>query len=461
MDAIGIHFLYFRPLFRSVSVFNTSSGQLLAAIFFLLLLHGTFFFYAVNKKNFYLTPDSYEYLNQRENWLREGHFYQGNPDEPHRMYLETRRPPLTALILAAIKSICPDDVCIPIVQNLLSLLLLIYTMIILRKTDSSFNLLLVPFFLLFFPSQMIYASRIMADVFFQVLIFVAFCFLLYGRGHLFAFFLFLTLATFVKPILFGVWLPALLILLLLSKKLSLKIRHFAGVITMASAVILFSWFNYQKTGVFAFSSAAESFLPDYVALPVLHLAEGKEKAMEMHDAIHEKAQQANDYPSYRSRLIDQSLSVAIRYPLTTLFLWIKGVIQFFIDPGRWDLLAFTGRQPEEYPDGWLHRFKWQGFVAAFEHWFKQGVCLSVFSIVAMGVNLMLTFSFFLMLKDARYPLLFRMMAAVVVIYLAVMTGPMGSARYRLAIFPLLLLSLPAAWQWTIRNLRLKNSSETV
>jgi hypothetical protein len=448
-------------LIRSVSYFNTSSGQLLAAIFFLLLLHAAFFFYAVDKKNFYLPPDSYEYLNQRDNWLREGHFYQGNPEQPHRMYLETRRPPLMAFILATIKFICRQDVCIVIIQNLLSVGLLIYTMILLRKTDASFKVLLLPVFLLFFPSQMIYASRIMADVFFQVLIFVAFCFLLSGRNNLFAFFLFLTLATFVKPILFGVWFPALLILLLLRKKLSLKMRHFAGVITMASAVILFSWFNYQKTGIFAFSSAPESFLPDYVALPVLHLAEGREKAMEMHRQIHEKAQQQNDYPSYRSMLIGQSLSVTMNYPLTTIVLWIKGIIQFFIDPGRWDVLAFTGRQPEEHPEGWLHRLKWQGPVAAREHWFKQPPWLSVFSIAAMGINLMLLFGFLLMLKDARYPLLFRVMAAVVVIYLALMTGPLGSARYRLAIFPLLLLSLPAAWRWAIRNLRLKNCSEQV
>lgn len=409
------------------------------------LLHAVFFIYALKQNNFYLQPDSSEYLNQRDNLLEHGSIYQGNMHEPHRWYLETRRPPLTGFVLAAIKHISASDIAVLVFQNLLSCFVLIFLLKILKNHYPDFNLLLLIPFLVFFPAQMIYTNFIMAEILFQALICAALFFLLQAEKKLLLFFLFITMAAFVKPVLYLYWVPALISLFVFRKTFRLKLFHFSGIAVMAAAVLLFSWFNYQRTGVFAFSSASESFLPDYVVLPVIQYAEGKERSLAVHASIQHTAQQKENYPEYHRALIKESIGMIKEYPLTTVFLWAKGMVLFFTDPGRWDVLAFQNKIPEEHQKGFFHILKSQGFNKAFNHLINQGIGFMVFTLAGTLIHGLLFFSFLIFLKDERYPFLLRLMAGLVVFYLAFMTGPIGSARYRVSVFPVLLLSVPSGW----------------
>ncbi len=428
-------------------VLKKSESRFLFTAVIVMILHAAFFIYALKQNNLCLHPDSSEYLNQRDNLLEHGSFYQGNTHEPHRWYLETRRPPLTGIVLAAIKQISTSDIAILIFQNLLSCFVMIILLKALKEHYPDFNLLLLIPFLMFFPAQMIYTNFIMAEILFQALIGVGLFFLLQGEKKMFVFFLFITLAAFVKPVLYLFWIPALITLFAFRKTFRLKLFHFLGAGLMASAVLLFSWFNYQRTGVFAFSSAAESFLPDYVVLPVVQYAVGKEKALAMHASIQQTAQQEKSYPEHHHALTSESIRILNDYPFTTTFLWMKGVLLFFTDPGRWDVLTFQNKKPEEHQEGFFHIMKSQGIIKAFDHLMNQDTGLTVFTLVGTLMNGFLLFSFLFFLKDEHYPFLFRLMAGMIVFYLALMTGPIGSARYRVSVFPVLLMALPSGWSY--------------
>jgi hypothetical protein len=412
---------------------------------FIVVLHGVFFLFALKQNHFYLQPDSSEYLNQRDNLLEQASMYQGKWNEPHRWYLETRRPPLTGMVLAIIKKINSSDVAILLFQNLLSCGIMFFLFRYVHKHSPDFNLLWLLPPLVFFPTQMIYTNFIMAEVLFQALIFAALLLLRYGKKNLTVFFLLLTLAAFVKPVFYLCFIPAAVALIIFRKKLCLKPTHFTGVVFMTLSVVLFSWFNHQRTGVFSFSSASESFIPDYVVLPVVQYAEGKEKAIRIHEAVQQAAQQKNSYPEYHHTLISESLQVIKQYPFTTALLWIKGGVLFFCDPGRWDVLAFQNKQPEEHQDGFFHVLKSGGIRKALNHLTNQGSLFLLFTLAGSVIHVFLFFCFSVFLKNEHYPFLFRLMAAVIVFYLALMTGPIGSARYRMAVFPVLLMSVPSGW----------------
>lgn len=428
-------------------ILKKSTSRFFFIALFVILLHGVFFLYALKQNNFYLQPDSSEYLNQRDNLIEHGSFYQGNTHEPHRWYLETRRPPLTGIVLAAIKLISDSDIAILIFQNLLSCFVLIFLLKILKKHYPDFNLLLLIPFLIFFPAQMIYSNFIMAEILFQALICTGFFFLLHAEKKVLLFFVFITMAAFVKPVLYLFWIPALITLFAFRKTFRLKLFHFSGAALMSAAVLLFSWFNYQRTGVFAFSSASESFLPDYVVLPVVQYAEGKENAIQAHASIQQAAQEKKNYSEYHRSLIHESMGTLKEYPLTTTVLWMKGAVLFFTDPGRWDVLAFRNKKPEEHQEGFFHLLKSQGINKAFNHLVNQGIGLTVFTLTGMLINGLLFFCFLIFLNDKRYPFLFRLMAGMIVFYLALMTGPIGSARYRVSVFPVLLIALPSGWSY--------------
>lgn len=435
---------YFRPEYL-FCILKKTELQFFIASSIIVLLHAAFFLYALKQNNFYLQPDSSEYLNQRDNLIDYGSFYQGKKEDVHRWYLETRRPPLTGIVLAAIKKISASDIAILIFQNLLSCFVLIYLLKILIKHYPDFNLLLLIPPLIFFPAQMIYTNFIMAEMLFQALIFAALFSLLQNEKKLSLFFVFITLAAFVKPVLYLFWIPAFIAILVFKRKLSLNPVHCSGVVIMAVAVLLFSWFNYQRTGVFAFSSASESFLPDYVALPVLHYAEGKENAIKIHATIQQNALQKKSYPEYHRLLINESIGVVKDYPFTAAVLWIKGMVVFFTDPGRWDVLTFRNKKPAEHQEGFFHHLKLQGLKKAVGHLFRQGMGFTFFSIAGTLVHLFALLCFMVFLRDEKYPFAFRLMAGLIVFYLALMTGPIGSARYRMAVFPVIMLSVPSGW----------------
>lgn len=442
-----MHPFFILGLHTAYPILKKSASQFYFTILFVVLIHSAFFLYALKQNNFYLQPDSSEYLNQRDNLLEDGSFYQGKPEEPHRWYLETRRPPLTGIVFAAIKKISASDVAILVFQNLLSCCVLIYLLRNVNSRFPDFNLLLLIPFLIFFPAQMIYTDFIMAEILFQALICAAVFLLLQGKKNLIWFFVFITMAAFVKPVIYLFWVPAFILLFVYRNTLQLKWFDFSGLALMAIAVFLFSWFNYQRTGVFAFSSASESFLPDYVALPVMHYAEGKEKAIELHESIQQNAQMNIRYPEYHRSLINQSIDVVKTYPITTAVLWIKGIMVFFTDPGRWDILAFMNRKPPEHQNGFFHVLKSQGIHQAIKHLTSQGVGLTVFTLAGILINGLLFFCFLIFMKDERYSFLFRLMAALIVFYIAFITGPIGSARYRVAVFPILLMALPSGWYY--------------
>ncbi len=408
-----------------------------------------------------LNPDSSEYLNQRDNLLRHGSVYQGNPEEPHRWYLETRRPPLTGLILAAIRLVSASPVAILLIQNLLSIAVILWAVKLSLSIYPEVNIKWFYLPVLFFPTQLIYSNLIMAEVFFQVAIFSGFYFLLQpAKGQrLFLFFLFLTLAAFIKPVLWLIWIPLLAAMIYFRKKSGMNLKHFSGPAFCLTAVLLFSFYNYQKTGVFEFSSASESFLPDYVVLPAVHLTDGKEKAARLNEEIHIRANSAAGYPASHKVLISESIQVMKAYPLTIGFIWLKGMVQFFVDPGRWDVKTFFTTKPAEHPDGLIHQLRRGRISEAFRYLGTIGTAELLISLIAVFFNLLLTVSFFIFLSDNRYPLLFRVFAGVLVLYLALLTGPIGSARYRMAVFPLFLL----AWSsgvGLIRKLVSKNRELT-
>lgn len=413
---------------------------------FLGLIHLVFFCLALFLGNIHL-KDSLEYLQQAINIRCHGSWYCGNLLLPIDPPLFSQRPPLYGLFLSLTNWPSIGEWLPLLIQNILSFYNCIIAMLLFEnitgKKISSIKLLWP---MLIFASQFIYANMIMSEILFQTSWMLATYFAIkflkdFKQSHLIYHQLSITSAFLIKPIAYAFPIISTLglIILVMQKKISSKILATAFIPLSAIVIILGS--NYYHTSVVEFSSIQRKLMINYNIPQLLSKQIDEKSAFAKVDSLQQMAGTLS-YPD-RTRFIDQQcLHYIAQSPIAYLSLHLKGVFRFFLDHGRWDLYTFfTGINLDQNAINTLKQSYDHGGISSATSYlnsFPKAVVAYLLIVFILNLLMLIFFIRFLFNKEILKSI--RIALALMVFYLAILTGPTGSARFRVPIYPILLVS---------------------
>ncbi|QJX47261.1 hypothetical protein HMJ29_10060 [Hymenobacter taeanensis] len=290
------------------------------------------------------------------------------------------------------------------------------------------------------PAQGIYANVLMSELLLQTAVVVLALGLLgfsktgrvsYGMGAAVA----AAAALLIKPVFY----PFALVFLLLSCWSAWRQKRpwllALGLIPVLVAGA-WQWRNLERTGYWHFSSIAEINLLRYNVRAVLQYTEGAEAAEQFLDTTIAAAEHQPSFAAQQRYIQRQSQVALQRHAVAYSLLHLQGMGNFFLDPGRFDIVYFFGLpQPKS---GLLSQFSQQGY-SGVGHYLRQlplGLLAVLLAVaLANAGRLLLALRFAL---NRAYPLQERLLLLGLVLYVAVLTGPLGASRFVVPVLPLLL-----------------------
>ena len=302
-----------------------------------------------------------------------------------------------------------------------------------------------------FPAQLIYANAVMAEVPLQALLWLgaglAARAWATGRAGCWAGASAALVGAFLlKPVMY----PFVGVFALAGGWLAWRGRRGAllalGLLPLLAALAYGGW-NYGRTGYWQFSSISTINLLHYNAAGVLRQAEGPTAENAWTAAVLRRAATQPTYAARQSLLQDSASAVLRRYPLRYAGQHMLGMAAFFLDPGRFDLSVFLGKT---HAPGLLDALRGHGPAGLLAGLRRQPLgLLALLALVAAAnaARLLLAgrglFSPIAKQVLATDWLLLgtragRCMALVLLLYLALLTGPLGAARFLVPGYPLLL-----------------------
>ena len=401
--------------------------------------------------------DSGRYLQAAENLRLYGELY-ARPwplTPPHGQAVQdfTIRSlgyPLALLVTGGAKN---GPVLILVLQNLLSLLniglILKWWAHRARPKGSTWALAILA--ILSFPSQLIYANAVMSELLLQTAV-VA----MVGFGILFIqrrkkrYFAGVTgaaiAALLLKPIFFPFTACLAIVGLILTWRHKRPGLALIGALPLMVAGLYMGW-NWQRTGYFHFSSIAEINLLHYNAAGVIRQAKGGAAEEEWVASV---LSTANAQPNFAARqhvIQHRAGRVLSEYPGVYAWQHAQGMAVFFLDPGRFDISEFLDSEP--IPGGGLLAQARAGGLLHALRYLPFGLLgwLAVV-LVANICRLVLAWRGFLKLKTSEPTLRYgRWIALALLVYVALLTGPLGAARFLVPVWPLLFALSLVGLQW--------------
>ncbi len=417
-------------------------------IFFsvLILLHIIFFIEAVNNGHVF-TKDSYEYLQQAKNIRDHDSWYCGDFNFTVQPALYSQRPPGYGIFIASVKKINDNIWFLLFLQNLLSIFnfYLIYLLIKLLNIKINLLWLLIP--LLFFPSQFIYPNLIMSEMLLQTTLMVAFYFfvrfiLFKESSALWLFQVLITCALLIKPVWYLFPLVSILFFIYLIKKKNIKAwmiaTHLIPLIVVAGVFI----HNYKQTNYCEYSSIQRKLMINYNVYEVMENVLGKEKAAVAIDRIQKSAAIKTSYAEQATFLQQEISKVLIQHPLAFAWIEMKGIMRFFLDHSRYDMESFFSQIPSQ-ETSWLDSYTANGWKGMINHFKNYNVWYFIYLAISVVANVFLLLCLFIFSKQKNIDACVRIILLVMIIYTALLTGPTGTTRFRLPVYPLLLIAFAA------------------
>ena len=412
---------------------------------FIILLHAIYFSYQAVNKHLYLR-DSREYLAEAKNIKNEVTFYCGDLKKQLDFDLYTKRPPLYPVFILIIKTVHDSDIVVLLIQCLLSIFnfYMLIKIFELLNINERYKYLLIPLLILY-PAQFIYANLIMAEILFQTLILSAFYFFVKfiktkTINTLVIYNLLIVAAMLTKPVLYMFWLPNLLFLVYLGLKFKSLRIPFAGIIPLLF-VILYCSMNYKRTGYFHYSSIQNINLLNYNTYYLLQKIKGENFAEEKVGHITESANNISDYKQRQKFIKNASIEIILKHKWQYIVFHLKGVVNFFIDPGRFDIYNFLGME-KRVSKGFLYHFTKNGYEGISNYLFQQPIVIIIFLLLIAVVNILKLISFFLFSINKNVMIEIRLILILFVLYIAFATGPLGASRFSVPLFPLMIITFP-------------------
>lgn len=422
----------------------TTSVQFFVLSGIILLLHLIFFGYQSLQERYYLL-DSEEYVQAAENLRESGTLFSGELEaEPLRIDHYSKRPPLYPALLAICQELLGHEKFIIVLQLFLS----IFNLRLVWKIGRLLGwkrepYLLFAVFLLLYPAQVIYANLVMTEIIFQTEI----CLLVYGsmlahRSKELKMFAglatLLIVAMITKPIMYLFGIPMLVVWSIWAWNWKKPLILILGLLPL-----LFVWgyqeWNEARTGYFHFSSIQNLSLLQYTTYNLLQNTYGPEIALHKADSILFASLDIADYGESQRYLQGACFEVINRHKGKYLFFHLKGMFNFFIDPGRFDLYHFFGWETVG-GEGLQIAFSRGGYQGVLSYLAGQPLGRLVFllSIALANAIKLLCLLIFPFLK--KIPLWDRILIVGMILYIAGLTGVSGASRFAVPLFPLMLVA---------------------
>ena len=417
----------------------------------ILLVHLIFLFSAIFNPPAPLT-DSGDYLNASENLYSQGTLYCGDLSLPIQPEQFTRRPPLYPVLLGVV-SLTGSEIPVLLLQILISMTSVFLVFRVFFRNLSSFpvrpiHVGIATLLLLATPAQFIYANRIMAELLFQLLL-VLMTWSVYryfkykDSKYIWLFNLFLTLGMATKPVLF----PFTFFILLISSFLFVRTRNRTLIWALSLPILWISFYsvrnNYQ-TDSSQYSSIQTANMVNYNIRYFLMEQEGSDAAAAEVDRLYAACDPQMGYME-KNRCLHQGVKEKVlERPLKYGMFHLKGCLRYFIDPGRFDLVTFFNL---EHPDsgGFLQKLNQEGLKGAFRFLKQQGLGMAALLALIAFFKLFKISGFILYLVRDKEVLPFKIFLALLVGYLAFVTGPLGASRFLLPVELLLIGAAIHGW----------------
>ena len=394
-------------------------------------------------------PDSGRYRQAAVNIVQQGQLYarEWPIAGPHGQAVQelSIRPPGYPAVLLALDSATGAPWLVLLVQNALSLLILamVLTEWGQRTAPTARQWVGAVALTLTFPAQLIYANAVMSEGILQsVLLGLVGLLLLFYRTDDLRYWLgaagAVTVALLLKPVcsLLAVGLGIGGLVLAWRRKRWLLLA--VGMLPLLVASSYMSW-NWQRTGYFHFSSITEINLLHYNAAGVVRQLEGATAEEVWVASVLRRANAQRTFAARQHVIQREAEAVLRKHPVVYAQQHVLGMAAFFLDPGRFDMSEFWGWAPlagggllaQVRANGWWHTIMQLP-------WGVLGVLLAV--LVANSLRLLLAVRGFKQLgrQGTKTERAGRWLAVGVLAYLAVLTGPLGAARFLMPAWPLLL-----------------------
>ena len=395
----------------------------------------------------YTFPDSGRYRLAAMNLVRHNQLYARVwPNEAPRgqaVQEFTIRPPGYPMAIAALGNAVASPWVVLLVQNGLSLLTLgtVLSWWARRVWPLPKHWLGALALILTFPAQIIYANAVMSETFLQSLLLAlmvaitAFCStgrLRYWVGVAGA----ATLALLLKPVccLLAVGVAgAGLILGWYRRQPRLLVIGLLPLLVMGAYM---TW-NQQRTGYFHFSSITEINLLHYNAAGVVRQVQGPTAEETWITSVLRAANAQEDFAARQKLIQMRAEAVILAHPWVYTLQHALGVAAFFLDPGRFDISEFLGLAPL-VGGGLLAQVRAGGLWRTIGQLPLGLLAGLLVTLLANILRLVLAVRGFRRLGGGVAGRAGRWVAVGLLAYLALLTGPLGAARFLMPAWPLLL-----------------------
>jgi hypothetical protein len=390
------------------------------------------------------TLDSYSYLKAAKNIVTYGHTYCANwpvdPVLPERFSFRTAGYPL---FLALFNPAFFGFELVFLIQNLISIITCFALALFIREEVKLSNRQAKVFLgmcLVLFPIQFWYTRQVLTEIVFQSALFFSMLFAWKWQKersqlNLMASTILMAISLLIKPVLVY-FIPLYIGYILVIGKSFFRWYH---LMIFLPVLVWFSMasINKKTTGLFHYSSIAYIHNINYNVKYSLAPEFGVAMADSIVKGIHQEANKKNNLTEKVQFLNDTALTIITKYPSNMALYYLKGIIGFWLDPGRFDIYQLLNiKQDKKQSFG-----VFTGQIAPqslIEKWRDYPFIIVIFMAINLlgGIVLLLSFLYLLFKPVLRKKyILFVMLVA----YISIITGGVGALRFRLEILPFLLL----------------------
>lgn len=433
------------------------------------LIHLGYFTYAILWGNIY-AGDFREYLMQSVNLKEHLNWYTEVFKEPIQPDFFSRRPPMYAIFILTFKSIYNSDYTVLFAQSVLSWMNFYGLIKLLKRYNFKINVFkLLILFILLYPSQFIYCNFIMSEMLFQTFLFWSFYnFIRFTNSadikYIVYYNLFISLALLTKPVLYMFWIINFFLMLYLFLKNRKNYAIILSGLIPAAVVLIICFYNYNVTGYFHYSSLRHNNFIEFHSNYIKINKEGFEKSVSEYkknkaiiDTIRDYKTQSGEKERIALEYIEKNFGDYLK-------LYFKGVFNFFLDPGRFDISEFF-RIKNTADTGIYYVYLREGYTGIINYILKLPVMFILFLTSVILINVIMIISMINFIFEKGVEIEIRIYFVLIIGYISFVTGIVGSLRYKLPLFQIILFSMPFLFDKIIpkfsKRKTIKKSSETI
>ena len=424
-------------------------------LFWLIAIHALYFCVALYCRGFYLI-DSYGYSMQADNLFAFGTWYAEDWNAPLLVDYFSIRPPLYALLIGCFRLLSDSIIPVLLVQNILSITTcwLVYSFALKMGFTSRITQRMIVLAVLFYPAQAIHANFVMTEILFQfwltAMLITVYHFSEQPTWHKsFLLAIILSLCLLTKPVSlfipFIVWGFMSWIVWKKQSMIRVIVPQLLVVLTFHGICLQ----NQHATGYYHYSSIKSINQLKYNARYTLIAARGEAYADSTVAAIMQQANTASNYGERLTIMNTAANHILVQYPVACCKVYIKGMIAFCIDPGRFDLFHFFAIE-EKGTLGLMHEMQTKGITAIGDYMQRAPLAVLFLLLTSLLWNSIVVFLFLYFLFTTQNRML-RNLVFVFLAYVALATGPVGVSRYRVPVFPFILVSVLGAAEYLSKS----------